>query len=74
MTRRDCLALVPAGFWSFRWHVLCRYRCANGGVLLLMLKGEPWKLTERERELVLGIAKKLAELEPAVLQQRLPGV
>jgi hypothetical protein len=72
MRRRDCWALVPAGFWGFRMHQLCRYRCAGGGVLRLVLQGEPWKLTRRERELVLLIAQKFQELEPAALQERMP--
>lgn len=39
---------------------------------MLVLRGEPYKLTERERELVDLISEKMRELEPQVMQQKLP--
>jgi len=42
---------------------------AGGGVLYLVLRGEPWKLTRRERELVDLLAKEMHRLEQAVLEQ-----
>jgi hypothetical protein len=72
MLRRCFLAVVPAGLWSWRVHVLAKHECARGGMLLMVLQGEPSKLTDRERKLVDETAAKFHELEPEVLQQRLP--
>lgn len=72
MMRRRFFSLLPAGLWSWRMHVLLRHGCAGGGLLMLVLRGEPWKLTERERQLVDFIADHFRELEPSVLQERAP--
>jgi hypothetical protein len=72
MKRRLFLLLAPVGLWGWRWHLLARHECAGGGLLMLVLRGEPWKLTERERELVDLISDKMNELEPQSLQRRLP--
>lgn len=52
--------------------MLARHECAAGGILSLMLRGEPWKLTMREHELVDLVANEMHKLEPAVLQQKTP--
>lgn len=70
--RRRWFLFLPAGLFGWRWHLLARHECANGGMLLLVLRGEPYKLTERERELVDWIVDKMSELEPQRMQQRLP--
>lgn len=72
MKRRWFLALLPSGLFGWRLHVLARHECAAGGVLYLTMRGEPWKLTERERELVDLISEKMRELDPQVMQQKLP--
>ena len=71
MLRRWFLA-TPAGLWSWRIHQLAKHDCANGPTLLLLLRGEPWKLTQKERELVDEIAEKFKALEPQTMQQNLP--
>jgi len=72
--RRLFLALpfTDAGLWGWRIHLLARHECANGPMLTLLLRGEPWKLTERERELTDWIAEKMRELDPQTMQQNLP--
>lgn len=72
MKRRWFFTLLPAGLFGWRWHLLGRHECANGGMLLLVLRGEPYKLTARERELVDLIVDKMSELEPQMMQRRLP--
>jgi hypothetical protein len=54
--------------------MLARHECASGGILALTLRGEPWKLTMREHELIDRIANEMHKLEPAVLQQQTPKI
>jgi hypothetical protein len=72
MMRRLFLSMVPSSLFGWRVHILARHECAAGGVLSLLLRGEPWKLTAHERALVDEIARKLRELEPGEMQQQLP--
>jgi len=72
MLRRLFLFAAPAGWFGWRWHLLAKHECARGGTLLFFLQGEPWKLTERERELIDEMAEKMRALEPQSLQNRLP--
>ena len=69
---RRLFLLTPVSFWSRRLHLLAKHECAGGGMLLLVYRGEPWKLTERERELVDEIAGQMRELEPRSMQEKLP--
>lgn len=71
MIRRWFL-LLPVSLFGWRWHLLARHECAGGGLLMLVLRGEPYKLTERERELVDLIVDKMDELAPQTMQRRLP--
>ena len=69
MIRRRFLGWLAApSLWGWRIHVLVRHDCAGGGTLYLTLRGEPWKLTARERELIDWIGKRMKELEPEVMQ------
>lgn len=61
--------LAAAGLFGWRVHTLARLELAGGGVLYLVLRGEPWKLTSRERELVSLLAKEMRRLDPELLQQ-----
>lgn len=70
--RRRWFLFLPVSLFGWRWHLLGRHECANGGMLLLVLRGEPYKLTERERELVDWIVDKMDELAPQTMQRRLP--
>jgi hypothetical protein len=69
---RRLFLLAPAGWFGWRVHVLARHDCANGPVLTLLLRGEPWKLTERERDLIDRIAELMRHLEPTVMQEKIP--
>lgn len=68
MLRRRFL-LAATSWFGWRVHVLARLELVGGGVLYLTLRGEPWRLTSRERELVDLLAKEMRRLDPAVLQQ-----
>jgi hypothetical protein len=70
-SRRDLFAMT-VGLWGWRVHVLAKYRCAAGPTMMLVLQGEPWKLTRTERDIVDWVAEKFRGLDPAVMQRRLP--
>ena len=71
-SRRRWFSFVPVGFWGWRVHELAKHTCASGGTLALLLKGEPWKLTERERQLTEWIAREMNALDPAEMQRKMP--
>jgi hypothetical protein len=64
--------LAPTGIWGWRWHMVARHECARGPTLMLIMRGEVWKLTQTERELIDAIAAKFRALEPQVMQEKLP--
>lgn len=71
LTRRALFAALPAallptpadaaglGLLSQRMHVLARYSCRRGGTLSLVLRGQPYKLTQRERGLCTQVAQQM---------------
>jgi hypothetical protein len=61
-----------ASWLDWRIHELARHVCSQGPVLALVLRGQPWKLSDREREFVNQAAQEMNALETPAGVQRFP--
>jgi hypothetical protein len=77
MIRRRFLWLLSAwpaeaGLLDWRIHEMARHVCANGPVMMLIVTGRLWRLTDREREFLDQAAQEMNNLERPAAGKRFP--